>query len=51
MLTADNKTLRGHRQDCSFLFEDYEINQNRDEIIDLIDKFFKELEEHETNQI
>ena len=51
MPIADNKTLRGHRRDCPFLFEDYEINQTRDEMIDLIDKFFKELEDYETNQI
>ena len=51
MSTADNEILRGHRWNYPFLFEDYEINQTIDKMIDLTDKFFKELEEHETNQI
>ena len=51
MSTADNEILRGYRWNYPFLFEDYEINQTRDKMIDLKDKFFKELEEHDTNQI
>lgn len=47
MPIADNEILRGHRWDYPFLFEDYEINLNRDKMIDLINKFFKELEENE----
>lgn len=51
MPIADNEILRGYRWNYPFLFEDYEINQTRDKMIDLTDKFFKELEERETNQI
>lgn len=41
MPVADNEILRGHRRDCPFLFEDYEIIQTRDKMIDLVDKFFE----------
>ncbi len=41
MSIADNEILRGHRRNCPFLFEDYEINQTRDKMIDLVNEFFE----------
>lgn len=50
MSIANNKILRGHRRDCPFLFEDYEINQTRDKMIDLINKFFEAYGDNEAKR-